>query len=50
MFENVLAFVQQIRLGVVMSNPPAIPFSYKFEFILCKYWGTSYKDIRILNC
>ena len=33
-----------------MNNPPAIQFSYKFEFILCKNWETSYKDIKNLNC
>ena len=33
-----------------MNNPPAIQFSYKFEFILRKNWETSYKDIKTLNC
>ena len=25
-------------------------FYYKFEFILCKNWGSSYKDTKTLNC
>ena len=34
------------RVGVLINNLPAIQFSYKFEFILCKNCGTSYKDIN----
>ena len=33
-------------VGVLSNKPPAIQFHYKFEFILCKNWGTSYKDIK----
>ena len=36
-------------VGVLINNPPTIQFFYKFEFILCKNWGTSYKDIN-QNC
>ena len=56
-FENILEFQQQIlplkcinHVGVLISNPSAIQFSYKCEFILCKNWETSYKDIKTLNC
>ena len=47
------------RVGVLINNPPAIQFSYKIEFILCKNWGTSHKDtnqnslstpLNSLNC
>ena len=38
------------RLWVLINNPPATQFSYKFEFILCKNWRTSDKDIKSLNC
>ena len=34
------------RVGVLISNPPAIQFSFKFEFILCKNYLTSYQDIE----
>ena len=37
------------RVGVVISNLSPIQFSYKSEFILCKNWGASYKDIKTLN-
>ena len=30
----------------MINNLPAISFSYKFEFILCKNCETSYKDIN----
>ena len=56
-FENILEFQQQIlplkcinHVGVLISNPSAIQFSYKCEFTLCKNWETSYKDIKTLNC
>ena len=39
----------QLCWGII-NNPPAIQFSYKFEFILSKNWGNSYKDIKTLNC
>ena len=52
-FENVFEFRQQIcnenvinRVGVLINNPPAVQFSYKFEFILYKNWGSSNKDIN----
>ena len=38
------------RFGVLINNPPTIQLLYKFEFILCKNWRTSYKDIKSLNC
>ena len=37
-------------VGVLINNPPAVQFPYKFKFILCKNWGTSCKDIKTLNC
>ena len=30
----------------MINNPPIIQFFYKFKFILCQNWGTSYKDIN----
>ena len=38
------------RFGVLINNPPAIQFPYKFEFILYKNWATTYKKIKALNC
>ena len=39
------------RVGVLINNLPAIQFSYKFEFILCKNCETTCKDInQTLNC
>ena len=35
-----------VIVGVLISNFPPIQFLYKFEFILCKNCGTSYKDIN----
>ena len=32
-----------------MNNPSAVQFSYRFEVILCKKWGTSDKEIKTLN-
>ena len=37
------------RVGLLIKNPPAIQFSYKFEFILCKNWGISYKYIKTVR-
>ena len=37
-------------VGLLINNPPAVQFPYKFEFILCKNWEASYKDIESLNC
>ena len=34
------------RVGVLINNVPAIQFSYKFEFVLCRNCGTSYQDIN----
>ena len=34
------------RVGVLINNPPAFQFFYKFEFILCKNLVTSYKEIN----
>ena len=36
-------------VGMVVNNPPVIQLSYKFEFILCKNWGSSYKNIKTLD-
>ena len=33
-------------IGLLTNNPPAIQLHFKFEFILCTNWGTSYKDIK----
>ena len=43
-FSQLSTFIN--RVGVLINNPPAIPFSYKFEFMLIKNWRTSYKDIK----
>ena len=38
------------RVGVLINNHPAVQFSYKCEFILCKNWGISYKYMKTVNC
>ena len=55
-FSNVLEFRQQIChwnvlnvLGLLINNSSAIQFSNKFQLILCKNWGTSYKDCYSSN-
>ena len=37
----------QPAVGLSINNPPTFQFHYKFEFILWKNWGTSYKDIKL---
>ena len=44
-----MEFRQQIcywNVLIVINNLPSVQFSYKFEFILCKNCGTSYKKIN----
>ena len=36
------------HVGVLINNSPTLQFSYKFESILCKNWGTFYKDYQLL--